>query len=105
VVKDGTVLCPPKDHLILPGITYDVVLELLREHGFKHEVRPVTAAELRSADEVWITSSTKDVLAITRMDGQPVGSGKPGPLFQRIRPLFSALKAKLAGKGGGQARA
>ena len=95
VVKDGVVLCPPKDHLILPGITYDVVLELLRENGFQHQVRPVTAAELRSADEVWITSSTKDVLAVTRMDGQPVGSGRPGPLFLRIRPLFGALKARL----------
>ncbi len=105
VVKDGTVLCPPKNHLILPGITYDVVLELLHEHGFKHEVRPVTVAELRSADEVWITSSTKDVLAITRMDGQPVGSGRPGPLLQRIRPLFTALKARLAATGGLPARA
>ena len=95
IVKDGSVLCPPKDNLILPGITYDVVLELLREHGFKHSVRPVTESELRSAQEVWLTSSTKDVLAVTRMDGKPVGSGRPGPVFARIRPLFTALKAKM----------
>jgi len=95
VVKDGTVLCPPKDNLILPGISYEVVLELLREHGFIHAVRPVTEAELRSAEEVWLTSSTKDVLAATRMDGKAVGTGRPGPLFARIRPLFSALKARL----------
>jgi D-alanine transaminase len=99
VVFKGVVLCPPKNHLILPGISYDVVLELLREHKFQHEVRPVAEAELRGAEEAWITSSTKDVLAITRMDGRPVGNGKPGPLFARIRPLFVALKGKTAGHG------
>ncbi len=92
VVKDGVVLCPPKDHLILPGISYDVILELLAVHRIAHEVRPVREAELRGAEEVWITSSTKDVLAITRMDGKPVGDGRPGPLFRRMRTLFSALK-------------
>jgi D-alanine transaminase len=95
IVKDGTVLCPPRDNLILPGISYDVVLELLREHGIRHEVRPVTEAELRGAEEVWLTSSTKDVLAVTRMDGRPVGSGKPGPVFARIRPLFTAMKTRM----------
>ncbi len=95
IVRDGTVLCPPKDNLILPGISYDVVLELLREHGIRHEVRPVTEAELRGADEVWLTSSTKDMLAVTRMDGQPVGSGKPGPVFARVRPLFTAMKGRM----------
>lgn len=95
IVRDGTVLCPPRDNLILPGISYEVVLELLREHGIRHEVRPVTEAELRSADEVWLTSSTKDVLAVTRMDGKPVGSGRPGPVFARVRPLFTAKKTRM----------
>ena len=95
IVSGGVVLGPPKDHLILPGITYDVVLELLREHGFQHAVRPVTERELRSAEEVWLTSSSKDLLPVTRMDGKPVGSGLPGPVFARIRPLFAAFKARL----------
>ncbi len=95
VVRNGVVLCPPKDNLILPGISYNVVLELLNSHHIPHEVRPVSAAELHSADEVWITSSTKDVLAVTHMDGKPVGTGKPGPLFARVRALFLGLKAQL----------
>ena len=94
-VKNGTLLAPPKDNLMLPGITYDVVLELLAAHGFEHRIRPVTEAELRGADEVWITSSSKDLLPVTRMDGKPVGSGRPGPLFKRMRALFDEFKARL----------
>ncbi|MEO8410792.1 MAG: D-amino acid aminotransferase [Propionivibrio sp.] len=83
VVKHGVILTPPKDHQMLPGITYDIVLELAAKYGAPFEVRPVAEAELRSADELWITSSTKEVLGIATLDGQPVGhgdaAGKPGP--------------------------
>jgi D-alanine transaminase len=95
VVKDGTVLAPPKSHLILPGITYDVVLEILRENSIAHEVRPVTEAELRSAEEVWVTSSSREVLAITTLDGKPVGGGKPGPVGERVHALYQQYKAKV----------
>ena len=95
VVKDGTVLAPPKSHLILPGITYDVVLEILRDHKLPHSVRPVTEAELRSADEVWITSSSREVLAITTLDGKPVNTGKPGPVFARVHALYQQFKATV----------
>jgi D-alanine transaminase len=95
VVKDGTVLAPPKSHLILPGITYDVVLEILRDHKLPHAVRPVTEAELRSADEVWITSSSREVLAITTLDGKPVNTGKPGPVFARVHALYQQFKATV----------
>ena len=78
VCKDGVLLVPPKSHLMLPGITYDVVLELAAREGLPHVVRPVTEGELRSADEIWITSSTKEILAITRLDGQAIGNGGPG---------------------------
>ena len=76
IVKHGTVLAPPKSHLILPGITYDVVLEILRDNAIPHEVRPVKESELRSADEVWVTSSSREVLPITTLDGKPVGIGQ-----------------------------
>ncbi len=79
IVKDGLLLAPPKNHLMLPGITYDVVLELAQKHGQPHEVRDILAAEVRDADEIWMTSSTKEVLAITTLDGRPVGTGRPGP--------------------------
>ena len=61
-VRDGVLLAPPKNNLMLPGITYDVVLELAAAHGLPVEVRPVAEAEARGADELWMTSSTKEVL-------------------------------------------
>jgi len=95
VVKSGTVLTPPKSHLILPGITYDVVLEILRANAIAHEVRPVAESELRSAEEIWITSSSREVLAITTLDGKPVGGGKPGPVGERVHALYQQYKAKV----------
>lgn len=92
VVKDGVLLTPPKDNLVLPGITYDVVLEIARAREFEVEVRAVTEAEVRAADEVWVTSSTKEVLAVTTLDGKPVGDGKPGLLFQRMHALYQQFK-------------
>jgi D-alanine transaminase len=95
VVKDGVVAAPPQDHLILLGITYDLVTRLAAEGAVKLEIRPVGEAELRSADEVWLSSSTKEVLAVTRLDGQPVGSGTPGPVFRRMHQLYQQYKAGL----------
>lgn len=92
VVKDGVLLCPPKDHLILPGITYDVVVEIARSREFQLEVRAVSEAEVRSADEIWVTSSTKEVLAVTTLDGKPVGDGRPGILFRRMHALYQEFK-------------
>jgi len=59
-------------------------------------VRAVTEAELRGADEVWLSSSTKEVLAVTTIDGKPVGEGKPGPLFRKMHALYQDYKARLA---------
>ncbi len=95
VVKDGVLLIPPKSHLILPGITYDVILELAQKHGIRCEIREVSEAELRSAQELWLSSSTREVLAITRLDGKAVGDGRPGPLFRRMYALFQELKAQV----------
>ena len=92
LVKDGVLLAPPKDNLMLPGITYDVVLEIARAREFQIEVRAVTEEEVRSADEIWLTSSTKEVLAVTMLDGQPVGDGRPGPLFRRMHALYQTFK-------------
>jgi len=92
IVADGLLLAPPKSNLMLPGITYDVVLELARREGLAHEVRPISEAELRGADEVWLTSSTKEVLAVTTLDGQPVGDGRPGPVFRRIHAVYQEYK-------------
>jgi len=95
IVRGGAAIAPPKSQLMLPGITYDVVLEILRDNGLRHEVRPVTRAELQCADEIWVTSSSKEVLAITTLDGAPVGAGQPGPLFHRVYPLYQQFKARV----------
>ena len=99
VVSGGTVLAPPKSHLMLPGITCDVVLELMEKSGVPHAVRPVTEAELRAADEIWLTSSSKEVLAVATLDKQPVGrgnaAGKPGPFFRRVHALYQEYKATV----------
>lgn len=92
VVKNGVLLTPPKDNFVLPGITYDVVLEIARAREFEVEVRAVTEAEVRSADEIWVTSSTKEVLAVTTLDGKPVGDGRPGALFRRMHALYQQFK-------------
>jgi D-alanine transaminase len=92
VVKGGRLLAPPKDNLMLPGITYDVVLEIAQANGIPHEVRRVAAAEVAGADELLLTSSTKEVLAITALDGKPVGSGKPGAMFARLHKLYQDFK-------------
>ncbi|NJD24872.1 MAG: D-amino acid aminotransferase [Betaproteobacteria bacterium] len=96
VVRDGILLAPPKTQLMLPGITYDVILELAEKHGQPLEVREISEAELRAADEVWMTSSTKEVLAITTLDGVPVGNGpnagRPGPLGERMWQWYQDFK-------------
>jgi len=92
VVKDGTLLAPPKDNLMLPGITYDVVLELAAANGIPYEVRRIAVTEVFAADELLLTSSTKEVLAITQLDGKPVGSGKPGEMFARLHALYQDFK-------------
>ena len=92
VVKNGVLLAPPKNHLVLPGITYDVVLEIAYAREFEVEVRDISEAETRNADEIWVTSSTKEVLAITTLDGKPVGDGAPGMLFRRMHALYQEFK-------------
>jgi D-alanine transaminase len=92
VVKNGVLLAPIKNHLMLPGITYDVILELAAQHGLPHEVRDITEAETRGADELWMCSSTKEVLPIVALDDRKVGGGKPGPLFARMYAWYQKFK-------------
>ncbi|MGB8517433.1 MAG: D-amino acid aminotransferase [Gallionella sp.] len=95
VVKNGTLLAPPKDNLMLPGITYDVILELAAAHDIPHQVRRISKAELLAADELLLTSSTKEVLAITQLDGKPVGTGKPGAMFQQLHTYYQNFKRNV----------
>ncbi|HRH81927.1 MAG TPA: D-amino acid aminotransferase [Thiobacillaceae bacterium] len=100
VVSRGTLLAPPKSHLILPGVTYDVVLELAAGQGVPYALRPIPEAELRSADEIWLTSSTKEILPVVRLDGRPVGDGRPGGLFRGLHAAYQEYK-RTEMRGGG----
>lgn len=97
IVKEGAVAAAPQDNHILLGITYELLADLARDGKLRFDIRPIAEAEVRSADEIWLTSSTKEVLAVTTLDGRPVGSGVPGPMFRRMHSLFQEYKAKLAG--------
>lgn len=99
IVKDGLLIAPPKTQLMLPGITYDVILELAQQHQQPLEVREISETELRAADEVWMTSSTKEVLAITTLDGEAVGNGKPGPVGERMWQWYQDFKNTIMRKG------
>jgi D-alanine transaminase len=91
-VKNGTLLAPPKDNLMLPGITYDVILEIAAANNIPHEVRRISVAEVCAADELLLTSSTKEVQPITQLDGKPVGTGKPGAMFAKLHKLYQDFK-------------
>ncbi|GAB4165112.1 MAG: D-amino acid aminotransferase [Rhodocyclaceae bacterium] len=99
VVREGVLYAPPRSHLMLTGITYDVVLELAARHGMPHEVREILESEVRAADEIWISSSTKEVLPVTALDGRPVGEGRPGPLFAHMYAWYQQFKTEVMRRG------
>lgn len=95
VAKNGVLLAPPPSNLMLTGVTYDLVLEFAVAHGIPHEVRAITEAEVRSADELWMTSSTKEIMPIVKLDGVAVGAGVPGPLAQQMDSLYQVFKQQV----------
>ncbi len=99
VVKKGVIASPAKSNLILPGITYDVITELAQANGLPLEFRDVAQAEVHGADELWVTSSSKEVLAIVELDGRRIGDGKPGPVFRRMHGLYQEFKQKVMRAG------
>ena len=95
VARNGILLAPPKNHLMLPGITYDVVLELAAAHDIPCEVREVSEYEVRTAQELLLTSSTKEIMPITRLDSKPVGDGSPGRMFAQLYQLYQNYKVTV----------
>lgn len=100
VVMNDVLLAPQKNHLMLSGITYDVVLELAERHGMPVEVRDITEQEVRRADELWLTSSTKEVLPIVSLDGHPVGNGVPGMHGRNMISWYQQFKMEVMRHGG-----
>jgi D-alanine transaminase len=98
VVIGGEVRTPPNSRRILPGTTRSVIEELAARAGVPQRTVRISEAELRGADEIWLTASTREVVPVTTLDGKPVGNGKPGPIWQRMQAAFQAYKQELAGK-------
>ena len=93
IVKDGTLITPPLDNQILAGITRLIALDVLRKDGsIPVEERVVTMDEVRQADEIWISSSSKEIAPVIELDGQPVSGGRPGPVWEQAAKLYSAGK-------------
>lgn len=93
IVKDGKVITPIQDNQILPGITRRIVLDSLRADGsIPVEERIVTMDEVRNADEIWITSSSKEITPVTRLDGQPVGNGEVGQVWEAAFRIYTDHK-------------
>lgn len=98
VVRDGTLLGVPRSPHVLEGIRYELLRELCESCGVPHELRPVRESEVWTADEVMLSSATKEVLPVTRIDGEPVGRGagrgRPGPVYQRVYDAYQRAKAE-----------
>jgi D-alanine transaminase len=97
VIERGEIHTPPNGHHILPGTTRDVLTELAARSGIPSTSGRVSEEALRGADEIWLAFSTRGLLPVTRLDGRPVGSGKPGPLFKRMHQSFEGYIDELAG--------
>ena len=96
LVRGGRLVTPPQTNAILPGTTRGVILELAAREGIASERRPVTEAEMRSADELLIASAGGGIRAVTTLDGRPVGGGGPGPVYRRIYAAFKATQREFS---------
>ena len=92
VVRQGTVLGVPRDNLVLEGIRYGLIEELCREAGIGFELKRISQGEVFAADELLLSSATKEVLAVTRLDDQAIGSGKPGPIYEKLYAGYQRAK-------------
>ena len=88
IVRDGHIATPPKDGSILPGITRDLLVELLQEQGLDCQERRIGEGELKAADEIWLTGSMTGVAPVTRLNGEPVSGGNPGRLWRQASGWF-----------------
>jgi D-alanine transaminase len=94
-VERGCILAPPKDNHLLPGITYDLILELAEAHDITVEIGNFHETRVRAADELWLTSSTKEIMPIVELDGQMIGNGKSGPIFRTMYTLYQDYKQRV----------
>ena len=97
VIIGGVILSPPNSRQILPSTTRSAMEEVATRAGVEYRAMPVSEAQLRSADEVWISAATREVQPVTLIDGKAVGTGKPGPVWRKIYDELQRYKQELAG--------
>jgi len=95
IVKDGVLITPPNSNKILPGITRMVIESIASEHHMPLIERDITEEELNNADEIWLSSSTKEALPVTQMNNQLIGNGKPGPVWLKMREHYQEHKQQF----------
>jgi len=93
---DGELITPPKSHEILPGITRDVILELAAAHNIPYQEDIIALEALNNASEIWVASSTREIVPVIELDGRQVGDGKPGPVWKHMDDLLQAYKKSLS---------
>jgi D-alanine transaminase len=100
VVKDGALLGPPRSDHVLEGIRVELLHELCEDEGIAYHLKPISESDVRSADEVMLSSATKEVLPVTRIDGEAVGHGalrgKPGPVYARLYEAYQRAKVSMS---------
>lgn len=96
-VRDGVVITPPKSNHLLPGITRDLLIELISGSGIAIQERDLTADELANLDELWICSSTREIYPVTSVDDEIIADGKPGPVWAQCLKLFQEYKSRYQG--------
>lgn len=95
IVKEQLLITPPKSDSLLPGITREIVLELAKQHGLAYAEASISADDLQSADEIWMSSSTKEILPVLKLNGQMVGNGVAGKIWEEITLLYESCKDRL----------
>ena len=94
-VIEGVLCTPPTGPFLLPGITRDLILELAAANNIAHREHTISREDLQQADEIWLTSSTKEILPVTQLDSTRVNNGQPGPLFKSMLTLYQDYKQQL----------
>ncbi len=102
IVKDGVIKTPPHSDQLLPGITRDLIVELAQQQDMACEEATISEQELLDADEIWLSSSTKEILPITRLNDKPVGNGKPGAVWKTMYQHYQVYKQQLREQAEGQ---
>ncbi len=95
IISQGVLITPPKSNLLLPGITRDLILELAEKNGIPYQERAIQEEELWSADEVWLTSSTKEIMPVVSLNNKPISGSKPGAMYQRMSTLYADYKERI----------